>query len=98
MINKLNLIRSVGQFDSVTTGINLGRLTLVYAENARGKTTLAAVMRSLSTGQAVPINERRPVPLKRNGFLSKWMATSANTTDSARQAHMIAWAILRASH
>ncbi len=59
MINKLNLIRSVGQFDSVTTAFNLRKLNLVYAENARGKTTLAAVMRSLSTGEAVPINERR---------------------------------------
>ncbi len=30
----------------------------------------------------------------------QWMATSANTTDSARQAQMIAWAIStpRASH
>jgi len=59
MINKLNLIKSIGQFDSVTTAINLGKLTLVFAENARGKTTLAAVMRSLSTGEPVPIDERR---------------------------------------
>src|SRR5712692_965078 len=59
MINKLNLIRSIGQFDSVTTAIDLGKLTLVYAENARGKTTLGAVLQSLSTGEAVPINERR---------------------------------------
>jgi wobble nucleotide-excising tRNase len=59
VINKLNLIKSVGQFDSVTTAFNLRKLNLVYAENARGKTTLAAVMRSMSTGEAVPINERR---------------------------------------
>ncbi len=59
MINKLNLIRSIGQFDSVNSAIDLRKFTLVYAENARGKTTLAAVMRSLSTGEALPINERR---------------------------------------
>jgi wobble nucleotide-excising tRNase len=39
--------------------IELRKLTLVYAENARGKTTLAAILRSLSTGEPLPINERR---------------------------------------
>lgn len=61
MINHLQLIRNVGRFDSVTTAANiaLGRLTLVYAENGRGKTTLAAILRSLATGDAIPIVERR---------------------------------------
>lgn len=61
MIQKLRLIRAIGQFDSVSSAatIDLRKLTLVYAENARGKTTLAAIMRSLSTGEAMPINERR---------------------------------------
>ena len=45
MINRLQLLRNIGQFDSVNTGANipLARLTVVYAENGRGKTTLAAV-------------------------------------------------------
>ena len=61
MINRLQLLRNVGQFDSVssTANIVLTRLTLVYSENGRGKTTLAAVLRSLATGDAVPIAERR---------------------------------------
>ena len=61
MINHLQLIRNVGRFDSVTTAANiaLGRLTLIYAENGRGKTTLAAILRSLATGDAIPIVERR---------------------------------------
>src|SRR5262249_24792287 len=33
-------------------------LTLVYAENGRGKTTLSSVLHSLSTGDAQPILER----------------------------------------
>jgi wobble nucleotide-excising tRNase len=61
MINRLQLLRNVGQFDSVTSAahIPLTRLTIVYSENGRGKTTLAAVLRSLATGDAVPIAERR---------------------------------------
>jgi len=61
MINRLQLIRNLGQFDSVgaAANISLTRLTLVYSENGRGKTTLAAVLRSLATGDAMPITERR---------------------------------------
>ena len=61
MINRLQLFRNVGLFDSVDTVANipLGRLTLIYAENGRGKTTLAAILRSLATGDAIPIAERR---------------------------------------
>ena len=61
MINTLRLLRNIGRFDSVTSGANLplAQLTLLYAENGRGKTTLAAILRSLATGDAIPINERR---------------------------------------
>jgi wobble nucleotide-excising tRNase len=61
MINKLQLIRNIGLFDSVSVGANipLAPLTLVYAENGRGKTTLAAILRYLATGDPVPIGERR---------------------------------------
>lgn len=61
MLNRLQLFRNVGQFDSVATGatIALQRLVLAYAENGRGKTTLAAIFRSLATGDPLPITERR---------------------------------------
>lgn len=61
MINAIQLLRNIGLFDSVNGGANipLARLTLVYAENGRGKTTLAAIMRSLATGDPIPIAERR---------------------------------------
>jgi wobble nucleotide-excising tRNase len=60
MIEKFQLLRNVGQFDSVNSGANLslGPLTLVYAENGRGKTTLAAILRSLSTGDSALIEDR----------------------------------------
>lgn len=61
MITRLQLLRNIGQFDSVNAAANipLARLTVVYSENGRGKTTLAAVLRSLATGDSFPIAERR---------------------------------------
>jgi len=61
MINHIQLLRNIGQFDSVSSGstIDLKRLTLVYSENGRGKTTLAAILRSLATGDPLPIVERK---------------------------------------
>src|SRR5258706_263522 len=61
MINNFQFVRSVGRFDAVAAAANipLGRLTLIYAENGQGKTTLAAILRSLATGDAIPIVERR---------------------------------------
>ncbi len=58
MIGRIQLLRNVGQFDSVSTKIDLAKLTLVYAENGQGKTTLSAVLRSLATGEPLPIIER----------------------------------------
>ena len=60
VIERLRLLRNVGVFDSVDAGakLPLAALTLVYAENGRGKTTLAAIFRSVATGDAVPVTER----------------------------------------
>jgi wobble nucleotide-excising tRNase len=61
MVRSVNLVRNVGRFDNVAAGAALpfSRMTVIYAENGRGKTTLAAILRSLSTGQGAPILERR---------------------------------------
>ncbi len=58
MIKRINLVRNVGQFDNVSTAFDLKKLTLIYAENGRGKTTLAAIFRSLGSGEALPVTER----------------------------------------
>jgi len=60
LLERLQLFRSVGQFDAVSDGarIALAPLTLGFAENGRGKTTLAAILRSLSTNDPLPIMER----------------------------------------
>lgn len=61
MIRKFNLLRNIGQFDSVNVPQTAQhqRLTLIYAENGRGKTTLTAILRSYATGDPLPIRERR---------------------------------------
>ena len=60
MLDRIQLLRNIGQFDSVDAGsqIPLKALSLIYAENGRGKTTLAAILRSLQTGDAVSVIER----------------------------------------
>lgn len=60
MLNALRLFENVGQFESANgSRLPLAKLTLLYAENGRGKTTLAAILRSLVTGEAVSILERK---------------------------------------
>ncbi len=60
MITKLNLIRNIGRFDSVSSGANLDldRLTVIYGENGRGKTTISAILKSLGTNNPSFIEER----------------------------------------
>lgn len=60
-VDRIQLLRNIGQFDNVATGTQLpfGKLTLMYAENGRGKTTLATILRSLSSGDANLVSERQ---------------------------------------
>jgi wobble nucleotide-excising tRNase len=57
----ISILRNIGQFDSVSAGaqLPLKKLSLIYAENGRGKTTLAAILRSLHTGESKLIDERK---------------------------------------
>ena len=60
MVERIQLLRNIGQFDSVTPDPQtvFSKLALIYAENGRGKTTLASILRSLSTSNSILINER----------------------------------------
>ncbi|MFC4726084.1 AAA family ATPase [Glycocaulis abyssi] len=60
MVRAFRLLQNVGRFDNVGAGAQLpfDRLNVIYAENARGKTTLAAILRSLSTGRTDLVTER----------------------------------------
>ena len=61
MIKNIRLLRNIGQFEHVDAGksIDLTKLTLCFAENGRGKTTLTAILRSLSRNDPSPIVERK---------------------------------------
>ena len=61
MVRSLTLLRNVGKFDNVSTGAGLpfARLTVIYAENGRGKTTISAILKSLGSGNAALIGERK---------------------------------------
>lgn len=60
MLDRVRLLQSIGRFDQVSAAnIELTPLTLVYAENARGKTTLVSIFRSLQRGDPLPIQERK---------------------------------------
>lgn len=59
MINCFRLLRNIGLFDNVgATAHPFQRLTLLYAENGRGKTTLSALFRSLAQDRPDLILER----------------------------------------
>lgn len=63
MVRTISLLQNVGKFDNVNAGAGLpfAKLTVIYAENARGKSTLAAVMRSLANNSPDLISERRRI-------------------------------------
>ena len=63
LVRTISLVQNVGKFDNVNAGAGLpfARLTVIYAENARGKSTLSAVMRSLASGSPDLITERRRI-------------------------------------
>ncbi len=61
MIEKFISIKNIGRFrDCSPRGdVSLRKLTLLFAENGRGKTTLCAIFRSLQTGLSQYISERQ---------------------------------------
>ncbi|MBL9029642.1 MAG: AAA family ATPase [Caedimonas sp.] len=60
MIDRIQLVRNIGQFDNISPSqqTNFSKLSVVYAENGRGKTTLANILRSLGTNNPKLIEER----------------------------------------
>ena len=61
MLEKIVQIKSIGRFRNYAANgdVTFRKLTLVYAENGRGKTTLCAILRSLQTGQTEFVAERK---------------------------------------
>ena len=61
MIERIISIRNLGRFSNYQAhgDVAMRKLTLVYGENGRGKTTLCALFRSLMTGHTPPLQGRQ---------------------------------------
>jgi wobble nucleotide-excising tRNase len=61
MIEKVVEIKNIGRIRNYAANgdVSFRKLTLFYAENGRGKTTLCAILRSFQSGQAELIAERK---------------------------------------
>ncbi len=71
MLEKVIQIRNIGLFvDYAAKGdVTFRKLTLIYAENGRGKTTLCAILRSLQSGQPEFISERKTLGAMETPFV-----------------------------
>jgi wobble nucleotide-excising tRNase len=60
MLKKFIAIKNVGKFRNCAAAgdIEFRKLSLIFAENGRGKTTLSAILRSLESGDPLFISER----------------------------------------
>ncbi len=59
-LKKITKLQNIGKFHNASiTGGEYSKFTLFYAGNGRGKTTLCAVLRSLKSGAATLIEDRR---------------------------------------
>lgn len=61
MIERIIRIRNLGRFANYQAhgDVTMHKLTLIYGENGRGKTTLCALFRSLMTGHTPPLQARQ---------------------------------------
>lgn len=60
MLKKILYIKNLGLFnDASCAEHSFDRATLIYAENGRGKSTLASVLRSCSTGDTASVTRRQ---------------------------------------
>lgn len=71
MLHKVVQIKNIGCFRNYAANgdVSFRKLTLVYAENGRGKTTLCAILRSLQNGQTELIAERKTLAVTKSPFV-----------------------------
>jgi len=58
MISKIVSIKAIGKFDRSFKAVDVKKFSIIYADNGRGKSMLAAILRSLGTGEPRIIIER----------------------------------------
>jgi len=72
MLEKIIQINNVGRFRnySASGDVSFRKMTLIYAENGRGKTTLCAILRSMQTGHPEFIEERKTLATTGSAFVN----------------------------
>ena len=71
MLERIKHIKGVGLLhDANGDNFKFEKATLIYADNGRGKTTLASILRSISTGDTTLITDRKTI----DGVLSQSIA------------------------
>lgn len=90
MIEKIVSIKNVGKFKNFIAHGNIAfdKLNLIFAENGQGKTTLAAIFRSLLTGESSYVEERATlgvantpyIDIRCEGFNAKFREGSWDNT------------------
>jgi wobble nucleotide-excising tRNase len=61
VIKRILKIQNVGLFQNIPTPLALGKVTAVYAENGRGKSTLATILRSSATNDGTLLASRQTI-------------------------------------
>lgn len=61
MIHKIIKIQNVGLFQDIPQPLTLGKITGIYAENGRGKSTLASILRSSATNDPSILSSRHTI-------------------------------------
>ena len=74
MINKIKVIKNVGVFKNFSSperkrDLDFLKLNLIYAENGLGKTTISAILRSLTTDNNEYILDRKTIGHEENPFV-----------------------------
>lgn len=66
MLTRIDIIEEIGRFGTLKQKCpDLAKLSLIYARNGFGKSTLCAVLRSATTGTSAIIQARRRVQAQR---------------------------------
>src|SRR4051794_40856735 len=87
MIKKVLTLKNVGLLENAcaTGAVELGEVTLVYAENGRGKSTFAGVLRSAQLGDAGRLNARRTIDSASPPEVDLLLGTGAHVQLSANR-------------
>lgn len=59
MLTDLQLIRNIGKYENCSDIPALKKITLIYSENGRGKTTLSSLLRSLAENDSAFVSDRQ---------------------------------------